>query len=158
MSNEYLVPFVDSTVEMISTMVGIPCEHGGEADRLQEDYVSGSMYLSGSFEGQIKLSFSFEIASKIVAEMLAMEVSEIDEEMICDGVGEMVNIVAGAAKTRLVDSAFHFELSLPSITVGKLHNVKLYGSEEQEACRIHTELGDFNLFLYVIPPEDQKDK
>jgi CheY-specific phosphatase CheX len=49
--------------------------------------------------------------------MLGEDDSEIDSDLL-DGVGELVNMIAGTAKTTLGNGDYHFDLSIPAVLEG----------------------------------------
>jgi chemotaxis protein CheX len=148
MTSDYISPFLDGTAQMLSMMAGVECEPQPEGEGLSS-YISGTIKLTGEAMGQVTLSFPRETASQLVAEMLAMDLDELDEETLRDGVGEMANIVAGNAKTRLAEAQLTFLVSLPSIVVGEDHHVTMFKGQKFLSRRIHTELGDFAIYLWL---------
>jgi chemotaxis protein CheX len=87
----------------ISSVIGISGEHG---------------------EGMLTLSFTEPMAGLLVGRLLGMAPEEICSEDMCDGIGELVNMVSGRAKTSLSeDSGSLYRLSLPSIIKGPGHEI-----------------------------------
>jgi len=82
--------------------------------------ISGVIGLSGEAQGSISLSFSQETASMFVRKMLG-GVATISEEDLIDGVGEIVNIIAGNAKVHL--TKFNLSISLPNVIIGHNHTL-----------------------------------
>lgn len=144
-------PFAEGTRQMLAMMLGVECELGAEDDNLPRTYVSGVINLAGSANGQAALCFPQDAARRVVATMLAMEEDEVDEDTLRDGVGEMVNIVAGQAKSALTDTPWHFELGLPTIVVGENHSIGLFRGKKTHARRVDTELGSFALMVWLVP-------
>ena len=54
-----------------------------------------------------------EQAAALVETMLAFPDDGVNDNDILDGLGELLNVVAGGAKARLSGSPFHFMLSIP---------------------------------------------
>jgi chemotaxis protein CheX len=153
MKTDYLRPFVDATVKLMSTMLDLPCEQSDEIVPGDEIYISGTIRLTGPAQGQVAMSFPKDTATKLVAKMLNMHDNEISDEVMHDGVGEMVNIVAGNAMTVLSDTEYQFSLTVPLIVVGHCHTLALYRGDRRETCCMETELGDFNLVLWLAVVE-----
>ena len=42
---------------------------------------------------------------------------------VCDGVGEIINMIAGQAKAMLVKTKYHFTISIPSVISGHGHEI-----------------------------------
>jgi CheY-specific phosphatase CheX len=150
MQTDYLKPFVDATIKLMSTMLNLSCEKTEDAVPGEDIFISGTVRLTGPAQGQVAMSFPKETATKLVAKMLNMHDDEISEEVMHDGVGEMVNIVAGNAMTALSDTEYQFSLTVPLIVAGHSHTLALYRGGERDTCGLETELGDFNLVLWLV--------
>ena len=61
-----------------------------------------------------------DVACKTVGSFLDKEINEVDEDVL-DGIGELVNIIAGAAAAKLVD--FKIGLGLPTVMAGSSHKM-----------------------------------
>ena len=146
MEQEYSRPFIESTKEMLSTMVGVSCELGEGAAFLSSETISGTIFFHGESNGQVTLSFPIVTARKIVSEMLGMEENEMDDETLRDGVGEMANIVAGNVKAALSSTQYRFLLSLPEIHSGP--GVVPDGIDKGEDCLL-TDFGEFPVIYWL---------
>lgn len=125
---DYVNPFVSGTVETLKQMAGMNCERTGlrlSQDATSKGFYSGTIGLTGNAEGFVSVTFSKELATKIVCKMLSMEPNEITEDDIRDGVGELMNVVAGAAKAKLVNTKNSFSLSIPQVFSGGPHTATL---------------------------------
>lgn len=156
MESEFVQPFVVGVKQMLSSMTGIACEEANAELPLPTPYVSGVITMSGSARGQVALTFSRETACLIVAEMLGLELAELDQDMLQDGIGEMTNIVAGHAKAQLVGTRYHFNLSLPSIVVGPDHHIDLFKVQRVALRRFESDFGAFSMHVWLLP--DSKDE
>jgi chemotaxis protein CheX len=141
---KYCLPFVNGTEEMLRAMIGISCLLREAVDEGLNDYICGTVFFCGETEGRLTMAFPKETARRIVSKMLGMEETEMDDETIFDGIGEMANIVAGNAKAALADSPYRFSLSLPTIRLGFESFPK--GADKVDSL-MHTELGDFRLMF-----------
>lgn len=124
MRAEFINPFISSLSNAFSTMLGVEVHRGDLS--LKEGHkpaheVSGVIGLSGSAVGMVVLSFSRDLALKAASAMLMVEATEIDDD-VTDAVGELTNMVAGAAKSKLEE--YHLSISLPSVITGKDHEVR----------------------------------
>jgi chemotaxis protein CheX len=122
---EFINPFIDSTRNVFATMCGI--EITRKKLFLKEDHkmlgeVSGVMGLSGSASGSVVVSFSGKLACTIVGKMLQTEMTELNED-VCDGVGEVINMISGQAKSVLAKTKYHFNISIPSVVSGLGHEI-----------------------------------
>ena len=66
------------------------------------------------------MSFTRETAIEVVSKMAEKPYRALSREVI-DGVGEMVNIVAGNAKQDLL--SFRIEISLPGVITGNMYKI-----------------------------------
>jgi chemotaxis protein CheX len=119
----YVNPFISATINFYKTMLKTDVVPG--APMLKQNTtpthdVSGIIGLSGEAQGAIALSFPKVVALKVVSAMLGTEIKIVGPELT-DGIGEVVNIIAGNAKGDL--SAFNLSISLPNVIIGKDHSV-----------------------------------
>jgi chemotaxis protein CheX len=124
---ELITPFITSTQDTFATMMGIKA-------RRKEVYIkrgfemygeySGVIGLSGATTGSCGLSLPTSFARYAVNRMLMTDdpdsLTDVD---LRDGVGEMVNMVAGGAKTLLSSTRYRFNITLPTIISGGRHEV-----------------------------------
>lgn len=117
--------FLGALRETLSTMAMLevevqetaPCERlGGSLD------VSATLGLCGDREGLLVLSLDGGLAAQVVAAMLGVGEDEVGDDL-CDGVGEVANMVAGSAKTALEEGDHRFSLSIPATIEGAKHEV-----------------------------------
>jgi flagellar motor switch protein FliN len=79
----------------------------------------GSVSLAGDVTGMISIHVSEGFAREMAAEMLDMEVDEIEgDEEVRDMLGEVGNIVGGSLKSSFTDAGLTCVLSTPSYTSG----------------------------------------
>jgi chemotaxis protein CheX len=82
--------------------------------------VSGIIGLAGETTGAVVLSFSRETAINIVSQMAGKAYHVLGTEVI-DGVGELINIIAGNAKQGLLE--FKIKISLPGVITGNTYRI-----------------------------------
>ena len=120
----YLSPFIESTQKVISKMASMEAEFRGvyfkNNLRIMGD-VSGILGLSGAVEGTVVITFRWALAQKVISRIMRVKEGEISAEMIHDGVGEVINMISGAAKKALCKLTYDFQLSIPTIIVGWGH-------------------------------------
>ena len=144
---EHINPFVSATIETFQTMVHTKIFAGRlflvQGARLRHD-ISGIIGLSGGAKGTIILSFPKLTAFKTVSEFIGEKVVMMDEN-VKDAIGELANIVAGAAKKDL--SQYKISISLPTVVIGEGHEVQ--GGKEMVpmAVPFDSPLGPFNLIV-----------
>jgi chemotaxis protein CheX len=123
MDVSYINPFILATKSCFSTMVASEI-HPGDPSIKGQPYpsydISGVIGLSGDAQGSISLSFPRQDADNFVKLMLGNPPTLNEEEMV-DGIGEIVNIIAGNAKQYL--TKFDLSISLPNVIIGKKHTL-----------------------------------
>lgn len=142
---EYINPFIASLKHVFQTMLDCETRRGELSLRTAgspRHYVSGVIGLSGRAVGTVVLSLSREVALKAASTMLMMEASEIDDDVL-DAVGELTNVVAGAAKAQLEE--YKLQVSLPNVVTGKDHDVHFPSNVAPICVPFTTEWGDLCL-------------
>ncbi len=85
------------------TMIGTEATYkeGGESQAftLTAD-VAGIMYLKGDTLGMVACGVSNELARTIISKMTGIEEAELSNDIISDGLAEIVNILCGFIKTQ----------------------------------------------------------
>jgi chemotaxis protein CheX len=123
---KYLTPFIDNTITVLKKMAAIDAifreVYFSNDLRIYGD-ISGIIGLSGSSEGTVVITFYWDLASKIIANMMNVRQEQINAEYIHDGAGELINMISGSTKKAFKGTPFHFELSLPTVVVGSGHQL-----------------------------------
>ena len=122
----HMEPFIQETINTFDVMLGVKPESKELVTKESTDGtydISAIIGISGSGTGGVVVSFPAEVACKVVSKMLGEEVPEINQD-VCDGLGELVNIITGNAKRGLVKHGFQdLSLSLPNVVIGKHRTV-----------------------------------
>jgi chemotaxis protein CheX len=124
MNVSFVNPFITATVNMFKTMINLDVKPGMprvKTEPFPTYDISGIIGLSGEAQGTIALSFPKVMALRLVSQMLGTEIKVVGDEL-CDGVGELANIVAGNAKQGLAN--FKLSISLPNVVIGKNHMLR----------------------------------
>jgi chemotaxis protein CheX len=124
MQVEYINKFIASLDHAFQTMLECKVERGAAAlkdSSSPKHDISGVIGLSGKAVGTVVLSFSKEVAIHAASHMLMCECTEVNSEVL-DAVGELTNMVAGAAKSELVE--YQLMVSLPNVITGRNHEVR----------------------------------
>jgi chemotaxis protein CheX len=121
MKVEYINPFLNASISVFSTMLGVNLSRGEPylKNGAQPNHeVSGIIGLSGKGRGMVVVSMCREVALGAASKMLGETCTEINAD-VSDAVGELTNIIAGAAKAKLEDLCM--SISLPTVVTGKSH-------------------------------------
>ncbi|MEX2186452.1 MAG: chemotaxis protein CheX [Pirellulales bacterium] len=133
MRAEYINPFISSLTNTFSTMLSQEVTRGEmwvKQDDAPLHEISGVIGLSGKAVGSVVLSLSAELAIKAAAHMLMTDINEVNDD-VTDAVGELANMVAGAAKAQLEE--LNMSVSLPNVITGANHHVR-FPSDVKPIC------------------------
>ena len=145
MRAEYINPFLKASINLFKEYLGLQAAAGKPyllGDPQDLDLVSGIIGLAGDTRGAVVLSFSRETAIRIVSKMAGQEYKALSNEVL-DGVGELINIIAGNAKQDLLD--FRIEISLPGVITGNSYKIRWPEGIPVVAIPFTTELGPFSV-------------
>lgn len=148
---EYINPFVTSLKNTFRTMLSCEARRGEielKTDCRARHYVSGVIGLSGKAVGTVVVSFSKAVALKAASTMLLMEATEINDDVL-DAVGELTNMVAGAAKAELQE--FHLQVSLPNVITGENHEIHFPSNVTPLCIGFETAWGPLTLEVGLAP-------
>jgi chemotaxis protein CheX len=121
---DYINPFLEAAYSVFSTMLSCRLERKAPyvmGAHQPEFEISGCVGLSGKAMGTVVLSLDREVALSATTAMLGARPEAIDADVV-DAIGELTNMIAGAAKAKL--EQFAMSLSLPSVIVGRHHSIK----------------------------------
>jgi chemotaxis protein CheX len=119
----YINPFIDGVQNVYSTMLATKVLIGKPFIKRKDAQgadVSAVIGLSGGASGCVALCFPMKSAIKTASKFAETEVSETDEGF-ADALGELANMVAGHAKSKL--NGLSCSISLPSVIIGREHVV-----------------------------------
>ena len=125
MDVRFINPFLEATIDVLKTMAFVEPRPGKpylKKDDLAKGDVSGIIGFTGAATGSMALSFSEGCILKIVSNMLGEEIKEINGD-ITDAVGEITNMVSGAARKKLESLGLSISAAIPTIVAGKGHSV-----------------------------------
>jgi chemotaxis protein CheX len=148
---EYINPFIRSLDNAFMTMLGCEVSRGPitlKSDTTPNYDISGIIGLSGNAIGTVVVSLSREVALKVASTMLMCETTEIDADVV-DAVGELANVVAGAAKAELEE--YHMNASLPSVITGRNHVVRFPSNVTPICVPFTTKWGPLSLEVGFAP-------
>lgn len=123
MQVKYINPFLLASVNLFQTHLKYRVTPG-KPHLMDDPYdlyeVSGIIGLAGETEGAVVLSLSRATAINVVSRLSGTQYQGLGVEVI-DGVGEMINIIAGNAKKDLRD--FRIKISLPGVITGDTYRI-----------------------------------
>ncbi|RJQ82440.1 MAG: hypothetical protein C4519_07905 [Desulfobacteraceae bacterium] len=154
----YLSPFIENTIHVLKTTALLDAVfrevYFSNTFRIFGD-ISGIIGLSGASEGTVAVTLYWELARKIIANMMSVQTERINAEYIHDGVGELINVISGSTKKRFKGTPFHFDLSLPTVVVGSGH--QLGHPENSSIAVLIFDVGDTAFVLQIcLKPKKHK--
>lgn len=151
MRAEYINPFLSALTETFATMLNCQAKRLAvklkDTDSLPHE-VSGMIGLSGKAVGMVVLSFSETFARQASGVLLMAEPGDVSDTEMVDAVGELTNMVAGAAKARLEE--FSLSMSLPTVVRGSDHAVHFPSSVQPLTVPYETPWGPLALEVGLV--------
>ena len=111
-------------------------------------FITGCIQISGAWEGVVVLRSSIVLARKLATLMLGLE--EPEDAEICDAIGELTNLMSGAAQTLLPAPS---ELTPPSVIEGK--DYKLVVPHSSMVNEVHFKFLDEPLTVMIFEADSQ---
>lgn len=115
-------PFIDSTMNVISTMAFLDCEFNGQHAKTDTDSIGDMAGIIGlasdSVRGTMALVFPEKVILAVVSSMLGEEFTCLTDE-VGDAIGEVANMVSGGARRTIGEQGISFTATIPSTIRGK---------------------------------------
>jgi chemotaxis protein CheX len=148
MKLEYIKPFIESVENLFATMLNCSLERGEVGVTKGETLfheVTALIGLSGPARGTVAITFPAATSIAMVNRLLGIESTEVNQT-VTDGVGEIVNIVAGSAKSKFVTGEEQpIDLSLPNVVRGNDYIVEYPSGTVWLEVPFKSDLGAFTL-------------
>lgn len=151
MKAEWINPFVLSTLTTFRSMLECEVSRGNAEVKTgcQPQFeISGVMGLSGEASGTVVLTFSRDVALSATEKMIGEKPLEIDET-VRDVVGELTNIVAGSAKSRIKE--LNLAVGLPAVVQGKNHIISFPAGATVVTIPFQSTWGPFSVEVGLQP-------
>jgi chemotaxis protein CheX len=150
LDSSLIMPFVNSTMNVFTTMVNIKPEmskpHLKIDGRTTHD-VSGIIGFSGEIVGSVVVSFAMETARQVVNALVGMEVEPSSGDFI-DAVGELANMIVGNAKK---DLGLVANIGVPTVIIGQGHIVGRLSGVPCVVIPCKTSVGEFAVEVNIKP-------
>lgn len=146
MEAKFINPVLSGIVSTFNTMLQIDVKTGTPMVKkggFSQGNITGIMSLSGpKAKISIAMTFPEPVILRIAEKMLPPDALKTPGAL-ADLVGELNNIITGAAKQILIDDGFEFEMSLPIIIIGAEHIITHKVSGPTIQLPISSNLGGF---------------
>lgn len=133
MNVEFINPFINATINALSTMASVMPKRGAPFVKAGDEAggdISAVIGLTGEANGWVAICFKKEAAIKIVSNMLGEKKTFIDAD-VRDAVGEIVNMIAGGAKGEFAQKNLTFKIAIPTVIIGESH---ILSQKKDAAC------------------------
>ena len=132
---------VESVTELFSTMLDMEISLGDEETEsgvIDADLIAGMLSFVGDVVGNFRVQVSVDFARMMTAQMLGMEIDEIEgQDEIKDVILEVCNIVGGNLKSGFNDAGLSCVISAPTIATGKNFDIKTLNMARYERHVFH---------------------
>ena len=150
MRANFINPFLTSTASVFSQMLGVEIRR--EPPFLRNEFspqfdVTGIVGLTGNATGTVAVSLPREMAIA-VTEVLTGEVHGSVNPQVADAVGELTNMIAGAAKSQL--EALQLTLGLPTVIIGRSTCIAFPSKTSPISIPFDSRLGCFTVEVGLI--------
>ena len=125
MDVNYINPFLQGTLDVLKTMAfitAIPGKPLVKKSTAAAGDVSGIIGITGDATGSLALSFTEPCICEVVNSMLGENHSVINPAII-DAVGELTNMISGAARNLMEKEGIKAFAAIPTVVHGKNHTI-----------------------------------
>ncbi len=125
MKSEYIHPFVEAAVRILTEITGSPVFRGAVSVQnavVTTQGIASLVGIYGEAEGRMLLDMSRETACRLAGLMNHRELDE-DDDLVPASVNELANIIAGRAVSDLVNRGRAFYITSPTLFSGREMNV-----------------------------------
>jgi chemotaxis protein CheX len=152
---ELLVPFRDATMRVLESMAstkptaGVPIVR---KDAVTYGVVTGVIGMaSDQLAGNLIVSFERDTILAIVSRMFGEQMPEINAE-VADAVGEITNMICGAAKKEFSEQGICFNFATPMVVQGTNIELRLISSAQVCSLPFTTSEGNFVVETNLAKP------
>ena len=122
----FINPFLEAAVNVLQTMAFTETQVGQPFLKaktpLSQGDVTGIVGLIGDQNGSLAVSFSEAAILQVVSNMFGEVCKEMNDE-VRDAVGEITNMICGAARRILAEHGHQFQAAIPTVIDGKGHKI-----------------------------------
>ena len=146
-------PFITAMVNVFQTMMQMEIKRTSltlkKNDKMFGD-ITAIIGLAGSGSGSVMISFPMDLAKQIVSKMLGCEASVLSKLDVKDGIGEIVNMVAGSAKASFGETKYKFNISLPMVVEGEAQSVEICHKKGVPCIEVGFQTSDESRFVLEV--------
>ena len=150
MRAEFINPFLVATHDVFRVMLNCELtrgELGLKRNRSPEYEVSGLIGLSGRCQGMVVVSLGRSTALQAAEAMLGERCDDLNRD-VADAVGELANMIAGAAKTLLEE--YELLIGLPTVVCGRNHIVSFPSNSVPVFLPFESKMGPVSVEVGIV--------
>jgi len=155
MDQQLIQPFIEATLSVLNTMGQIECYPGKIVEKVgTKTYgcLTGAISMTDpKVTGTLTVSFDENTILQVVSNMFMEQIKEISPDVI-DAVGEITNMICGAAKTTLSTMGYSFDMSTPFVITGKDIELKQLSNATTYSIPFTSEAGWFVIEICFVVP------
>ena len=145
---ELINPFLVAASEVLLAETGSEPRRGKlalERSAATTQEVTALLTLVGQVEGAVLFSMDTATALALVSRMMGETFTEFDE-LVQSGVGELGNVIAGRAATKLSESGLECSISVPTLIIGRGSTISTLDFQRL-MVPLETDVGAFRIDL-----------
>lgn len=143
--------FVAALLESIERMSGFVLSEVNNDQATTPDHeIIGAMVLQGDNAMLLTLETNKASAAPLVSFMTGIETAALDDNLLNDGITELINMVGGSARAHLETSNYKFFLSVPFTLVGECIKIEVKKRTDSFIARLVCNEIDLMLSLYKL--------
>ena len=120
---------------------------GTDAPALDGRTMTGTVHVSGEWEGSVFLQVPCDLARACAEAMFAADPGSLSGDEVCDALGELTNMVGGNIKSLLPAPS---KLSIPSVAEGESYTVRVPGAVLLEKVALVCVAGPLHISVWKV--------
>jgi len=140
---------VEAAREVFGTSAGCQVvEVVFEGDRADRGDIFAVISFGSSRPGMMVMGCTVAVATALAGGMLGIGPGDLDEEMVRDALGELVNQIAGTVKRKLAASRAEVMLGVPMVVSGASLDIKVLADVEPRAVTLRSDVGTIGVRVW----------
>ena len=145
-NTQFILPFIEATHSTFELMMNRKVKRKDvyiKKNFVMFGDISGVVGVSGHICGTSSVSLPADFAVEVIGDLMGEEIEGgIGDTAVQDGVGEIINMITGGAKTALGNTAYKMEHTLPTIITGRGHELYYRGDSTVVSMIFETDRGE----------------
>lgn len=120
---------------------------GAESPPLDGRTMTGTVHVSGAWQGSVFVQVPCDLAQACAEAMFAADPGSLTADEVCDALGELTNMVGGNIKSLLPAPS---KLSIPSVAEGESYTVRIPGAVLLEKVALVCVAGPLHISVWKV--------